>query len=1158
MSQKDSPGRVNRNAEHRLGLNRAFILPRRCSALRAAAFQRLVGLITIFMLPLVAAAAPVKLWEQDEVIPTYLSGPPDPNPMFFFGRNSQGAEGRIYPYPLYDNLTNEKGEQRYHVVYLENEYVKIGILPEIGGRLFSALDKTDNYDFIYHQHVIKPALIGLIGAWISGGIEWNIPHHHRASTFLPVHWSTEENPDGSKTIWVGELEVRQRMRWAVGYTLRPGSSVLTCSVRILNRTPMANTMLCFANVAVNANENYQIIFPPSTQWVTYHAKREFASWPIAHSRYSGADFTAGVDVSWYKNHLTANSMFAWNYQDDFFAGYDHGKQAGTMSIADHHVVPGKKFWTWGSGPRGRMWDDILTDTDGPYIELMVGAYSDNQPDYSWLQPFETRSFEMNWYPFRDIGGVKNANLDASVNLDVKDGVAKFGFYTTAAHKSAIARLAVAGKIISEEQIAINPGKPYTKQITLPAGVSEYDVRASLSAGGRELVAYSPVRLQPMPQPEIVTPPLAPQAITNEEELFLAGQRIDQFHDPSRDADPYWEEALRRDPGDIAANTGLGRLDLRCAKFVSAEQHFRKALERLTAKYTTPKNAEPFYYLGVALKAQDKADEAFDAFYKAAWSQEWKAPAYFSLAEIASGRGDFVAALNYANSSLDANALNVRAYGLKSAALRHLGRVKEAREVIAFAARKTDPLDMRIAAERWLAGANGAESDLFKEVRDFPTTALETAVEYKNAGLWKDGADFVESMIGWMPDKGERQPLACYLLAYFAEKLGDAEKAAKYRSVAEAAEPDYVFPFQSELVAILRRAIEANPQDARAPYYLGNLLFDWQPAEAIALWEKSAALDPKFPITWRNLAQAYSHKNDDESRAKAIPCLEKAVSLSGAYPTHFAELDRLYQAVGVPVEKRLALLEQHQAAVVKKDESLAALIGLKTFAGKADEAIALLQSRTFSIWEGGTQFNTGEAWADAHLVRGLQHFNAKQYREALADFEAALNPPKNLRAEQRGGSRQAEIGYWIGRAHDALGETDKARQSWNEVVALKASPDRGGGARRENPLARSASRYYQARAQQKLGGADDVKAAFHELVNSGNAALKQSDNTDDTAPPSGDRQLSRGRAATAHYIAGLGYAGLDEKENARKEFAAALASSPDHLGAKIALEQLNMP
>src|SRR5258708_24844937 len=361
-----------------------------------------------------ARADSVKVSEQDIAIPTYLAGEPEPNPMFYFGRNSQGAQGRVYPYPLYDSLTNVKSNKVYRIVHLENEYVRVGVLPELGGKLFEAVDKSNNYDFIYHQHVIKPALTGLIGAWTSGGIEWNIPHHHRASTFLPVQYRAQKNDDGSQTVWIGELELRQRMRWAVGYTLSPGSSVLTARVRILNRTPFANTMLCFANAAVHVNDQYQVIFPPRTQFVTYHGKREFAAWPIATGRYSGADFGEGTDVSWYSNHFSANSMFAWNYQDDFFAGYDHGKEAGTMSLADHHVVPGKKFWTWGSGPRGRMWDRILTDSDGPYIELMTGAYSDNQPDYSWLQPYETKVVTLHWYPFREIGGGKNANPPAAV------------------------------------------------------------------------------------------------------------------------------------------------------------------------------------------------------------------------------------------------------------------------------------------------------------------------------------------------------------------------------------------------------------------------------------------------------------------------------------------------------------------------------------------------------------------------------------------------------------------------------------------------------------------------------------------------------------------------------------------------------------------------
>jgi tetratricopeptide (TPR) repeat protein len=1112
------------------------------------------GTAALFLPHLTSAETSVTLYEIDEVIPTYLSGAPDPNPMFYFGRQSQGAEGRIYPYPLYDNLTNQKGEQTYHLIYLENEYVKIGILPQIGGRLFSAVDKTNGYEFVYRQHVIKPALIGLIGAWISGGIEWNIPHHHRASTFLPVQYRTEENADGSKTVWVGELEVRHRMRWAVGYTLRPGSSVIECSVRIVNRTPVVNTMLCFANVAVNTNENYQIIFPPGTQWVTHHSKREFSAWPVSASRYGSSDFTAGVDVSWYKNHVNANSMFAWNDSDDFFAGYDHGRQAGIMSVADHHIVPGKKFWTWGNGPRGRMWDDILTDTDGPYIELMVGAYSDNQPDYSWLQPFETRSFEMVWYPFRGIGGVKNANLDAAVNLDVEDGNAEFGFYATKDFPAATARLKTGDKVLVEERIAINPGKPYTKRIPIPAGVDAHDLRASLSTGNHELVSYSSQRLTPAPQPSIVTPPPAPQDIKTDEELYLTGQRIDQFHDPDREPEPYWEEALLRDPGDTEAHTGLGRLDLRRAQFASAERHFRTSLVRLTAKYTTPKNAEPLYHLGVALKAQGRSNEAYDAFFKATWSQEWKAPAYFSLAEIASARGDFQSALDFVNRSLDANALNVRAFGLKAALLRHLNRGAEARAAVALGARRTDPLDVRLMAEEWLAVQNPvAARPLFATLHEHPATAQEIASEYAGAGLWRDGMEVLEQTVATAPDPAKVSPLVYYYLGDFAEKLGNSTRAADYRHTASRQIQEYVFPFQPEIIAVLRRAMDANPRDARAAYYLGNVLQDWQPAEAIKAWEKSVALDPQFPIAWRNLAQAYSHQEGETASAKAIAALEKAVALGEAYPTHFAELDQLYEAAGTPVEKRLALLERHQAAVVKKDEGLASLINLKTLAGKADEAIALLQGRTFSVWEGGTRFNTGESWTNAHVVRGLRRFATKQYKEALADFDIALKYPANLRTSEAFGSpsRQSEINYWIGCVYEALGALDQARSRWAESSNGPAETTRPRG--RVNVLAAHASRYYQALALRKLGQNDRAIPILRELVDAGIEALKPAEagKTPAFALPLSPRV----RSATAHYITGLGYAGLGDKEKARQEFDAVLMDSPDHLAAKLVRSQL---
>ena len=416
------------------------------------------------------AQSGVKIWEEPLVIPTYLVQAPEPNPTFYNGRAYQGAKGPVYPYPFWDRLTDIRKDLTYQAVYLENQYVKICVLPEIGGRVFSGLDKTNNYDFIYRQHVIKPALIGMLGAWISGGVEWNIPHHHRATTFMAVDHTIVKNPDGSATIWTGELELRHRTRWLVGLTLKPDSSAIDVTVKILNRTPLAHSMLCFANVAIHANKEYQVIFPPDAEFATFHGKNQFSRWPISTETYNRQDYTKGVDVSWWKNHAAPTSFFAWENEGDFLAGYDHGKDAGVAFIGDHNFVPGKKLWTWGTGPDGRLWEKLLTETDGPYAELMFGAYSDNQPDYSWTQPYEVRTIRQTWFPIRKIAGMKAANKDAACNLAMTEkGTAAIGFYTPAEYRDARILLKSGEKTIYEEKIAIGPGQPYLKKDSAPFG-----------------------------------------------------------------------------------------------------------------------------------------------------------------------------------------------------------------------------------------------------------------------------------------------------------------------------------------------------------------------------------------------------------------------------------------------------------------------------------------------------------------------------------------------------------------------------------------------------------------------------------------------------------------------------------------------------------------
>jgi tetratricopeptide (TPR) repeat protein len=1145
--------------------------------MNAKARRRSFLLLALLVLCRSLAASPVKVSQQTLSIPTYIAGEPDPNPMFDFGRNSQGAQGRVYPYPLYDSLTDIKSNKTYRIVYLENEYVRIGVLPEIGGRLFEAIDKGNGYNFIYRQHVIKPALIGLIGAWISGGIEWNIPHHHRATTFLPVQYRITESDDGGKTVWVGELELRHRMRWAVGYTLHPGRSYLECSVRILNRTPVANSMLCFANVAVHANEQYQVIYPPGTRFVTFHGKRDFTTWPLATTKYAGADFTAGVDVGWYSNHVAATSMFAWNYEDDFFGGYDHGRQAGIISFADHHLVPGKKFWTWGNGPRGRMWDRILTDDDGPYIELMVGAYSDNQPDYSWMQPYETRAFEMYWYPFRDIGGLKKANLQAAVNLELRTNAAvRVGFCTTAAYRAAKAQLKAGQIMLHEETIDISPAKPFMHEIKAPPGTREQDLRASLVVDGQELIAYSPIPPVEMKMPEAVKAPPSPKEMKTVEELYLAGLRIEQFHSPNLQPEPYWEEALARDPGNAQVNTALGIRELKQARFVEAEQHLHKAVDRLTANYTSPKDAEAFYYLGVCLQSRswestaerlpapstsdsvakpklkklpagcrdDLLDGATDALYKAAWSQAWRAPAYFALAQISTRRGNLAAALVEADHSLDANALNVRALALKAAILRHSGRDKDAVRVLETAERETDPLDVTLMAERWLGGQYKAEAELRATLRQHPATGLETAAEYFDAGLWPDSKAVLNLMK--ITQTNQLAPLVLYYLAEFTEQTGNIGAAAEYRSRAQRMPPDYAFPFQWQMAPVLRRATERDPRDSRAPFYLGNFLFDGQPLEAVKLWERSAALDSSFPVVHRNLALAYAHQKPQRDLPRAIAEMEQAVWAPTKYTAHFAELDALYAAGGTPPEKRLALLEQNHAIVAKRDDALSREIGLKVFAGKYDEAIALMTGRKFSVWEGGS-LDVAQHWVNAHLLRGERALAAGKASAAAADFQSAAKVPSNLPAE-REIKHEAELAYWRGLAADALGQSAKAREWWESAAAFTRPDGQTHGGLSEKDV----QAWFGALAQQKLGLKTEGEAAFHDLLERANQALRAGQSEADKAQSQSGPEPRR---ALAHYLAGLACKGLGDSTQARAEFEAALKDQPDLLGPKAELASL---
>src|SRR5574344_158548 len=396
------------------------------------------------------------------------------------------------------------------------------IIPELGGRVQMAYHKIKKRHFIYYNHVIKPALVGLAGPWISGGIEFNWPQHHRPSTFMPVDTTIEENRDGSVTVWVNEYEKMFHQKGMAGFTLYPGKAYVEIKGKLYNPTPFPQTFLWWANPAVAVNDHYQSVFPPDVHAVFDHGKRDVSTFPIATGTYYKIDYSAGVDISNYKNIPVPSSYMAINSEFNFVGGYENDTQAGVLHVANHHVSPGKKQWTWGNGDFGRAWDRNLTDEDGPYIELMAGVYTDNQPDFSWLQPYEEKSFTQYFLPYRSLGVVKNANKDILINLDFSVKSITIKVFATSSISAAIIKLEKNGSDIFIDETDLNPEKVYVKELKNDNNAGDTFCLKILSSDKRTLIQWFSKEDENKQVPEAAKPIPAPKLIESNELLYLAG------------------------------------------------------------------------------------------------------------------------------------------------------------------------------------------------------------------------------------------------------------------------------------------------------------------------------------------------------------------------------------------------------------------------------------------------------------------------------------------------------------------------------------------------------------------------------------------------------------------------------------------------------------
>lgn len=1092
----------------------------------------------------------VKVWREIVTIPTYEIGKAEKNPIFLEKRVYQGSSGVVYPYPVIESISNEKVDKEWKAVFLENEYIKIMVLPELGGRIQMAYDKIKQRHFVYYNHVIKPALVGLTGPWISGGIEFNWPQHHRPSTYLPVDCDIEVNEDGSVTVWVNEMERMFHQKGMAEFTLRPGCAYLEIKGRVYNRTSLPQTFLWWANPAVEVNDEYQSVFPPDVNAVFDHGKRAVSSFPIATGIYYKMDYSAGVDISNYKNIKVPTSYMAVNSKYDFEGGYENDTHGGMLHVASHHFSPGKKQWTWGNGDFGRAWDRNLTDNviekgelkiDNydyshneendkqsnhtshlsilnsqlktgfrPYIELMAGVYTENQPDFTWLMPYEEKLFTQYFMPYRELGLVKQASKDFIVNLTpAEEDEITIKVLATSKQEVCIILRNDNGDIYYKKEHSLSPEEVLTEIVKVKgAALNElqFEIVKNFAYGQRTILEWhaEPDEIRSIPDAaEAALPPADTKTV---DQLYLTGLHLEQYRHATWSALDYYEEALRRDPKDVRCLNQIGLWYLRRGRFAKAEKYLRKAVKVWMKRNPNPYDGEPLFNLALTLKFEGRQHEAYELFWKATWNKAWADAGYFEAACISTADGRYEDALDEVERSLISNSHNHKARALKASILRILGKKEEALAWIQESL-KIDRFNYGCRYEQYLITE---EQTVLNELKDLlhqsDQNYDELALDYTQAGLRKEANDI------W--SIAEKEQATTPMTYYYTGRYDKAEQQPS----------DYCFPNRLEAVIALETAKEKNPNGARAPYYLGCLFYDKRQYDvAIENWELSAKLDHDYPTVWRNLALARFNKQGRKD--EAVEYMEHAFQLNQQDSRILMELDQLYKRIQKPFGERLTFLQKHAELVSQRDDLILEEITLLNQLGRYEEAKEKLDAHQFHPWEGGE----GKVPAQYQLCRvelAKQAIANQQTDKAIQLLNDCLIYPHHLGEGKLYGAQEQDFYYYLGCAYEQQGNKEKAISCWEEAAKGNLEP---AAAMYYND-AKPEKIYYQGLALKKLGRTDQANGKFWKLVNYGKQHLFEHQTMDYFAVSLPDLliwedSLDRKNEIHCKYMLELGYKGL---------------------------------
>jgi tetratricopeptide (TPR) repeat protein len=898
---------------------------------------------------------PVRVWQDSMTIPTSEEGLPDPNPPFDFFNPGRFLN---YPYTLRHNLVDRRIPRKWRTLNLENEYLKCTVLPDLGGHLYTCIDKINGASMFYANPSIKFARIAYRGMWAALGVEFNFPVSHNWMTVSPVDFATSREPDGGASVWVGNIDRAYGMQWRVQLTLRPGRANLEQKTTLYNRSDSRHRFYWWTNAGVQVWDDSRILYP--MEFTAAHGFADIDTWPVN---------SAGVDQSIVGNHKYGPvSRFSYGSREPYMAVYHPRTDSGIVHYSSPLDLPAKKIWSWGSDEDGLDWRTALSDNNSAYVEIQAGLFRD-QETYGFLDPQETRSFTEYWIPIRGLGGVSRANPDGVINLSrhsqgAETVAIEAVLNVTRKLPNTSVRVLSGTQEVASTRASLSPRETFRKTFSLPASATyTIEIRDQTgkvllrhTEGKYDFVSRDKVQTGKQPSREY------PAQANRGADDFLAVGTGQESNGELIVALKTYQQGLERFPNSIALNQAAGRLEVIVNQYDLAAQHLSKALAWVNSDHETA------YYLGLALAAQGDVQGARTRWEFAQQSGSYHAPAMMRLAALEAGSGNRFPALKMVEEVVSHRPELVRAGGIEVALLRATERKAEATQRLAFWKRQ-DPTSSFLRYE----GIRLGQSDpgLMAHLAADPERILEIATDYLRFGLYEDALDVLSrqypSGTEVIAEPGAVHPGSYPLIAYYRGfcryalgKDGSADFAA-----VSGMPTSYVFPNRPESFAVLHRAIEVNPNDAPAHFLLGSLyLSGGMPKQALQEWETARGIKPAIPTLHRNMG--YTMLKSGESPERAIEIFREGVQYDSRNVDLYLGREEAMEKAGRPASERARALQEFPELQTAPAVLVFRLVRLLGDAGDFDEAERQLINRFFPREEGGA--NVREIYVALKLKR----------------------------------------------------------------------------------------------------------------------------------------------------------------------------------------------